>query len=123
MEFKVGDYVRILNNQGQKSLYKNGAVGKILFMDDRDGIEVEFPNGNSWWVWSQGDGIPIEEIIELFNGEVDDAVEKKIKEIVFAADAVAHLRGYEKEILPATELIEKMVDLLKEHDILNELVP
>ena len=45
--------------------------------------------------------------------------EDKVKKIIFDAESVAHLRGYEREILPATDLIRELVDILKINDMIH----
>lgn len=45
----------------------------------------------------------------------------KLLKIIFNAESVAHLQGYEREILPATDLIKEMIDILAKHDLLNEI--
>lgn len=43
-----------------------------------------------------------------------------IKELIFKAESVAHLQGYEKEILPLTDKVREMHDAIKAH--LNPLI-
>src|SRR6478735_12374563 len=103
MEYKVGDTVRILHNQGQNSLYKKGDIGKIINADD--GVKVLFDNGQRWWIWQDGDApngdeLKAEDVFEVCDTLLAPVIERKIHEIAWNADAVAHLRGYEYEILP-----------------------
>jgi hypothetical protein len=45
-----------------------------------------------------------------------------IQRIIFQAESVAHLKGFENEILPATDLIKEMVELLETDGKLTQLV-
>lgn len=39
---------------------------------------------------------------------------KNLKELIFAAESVAHLQGYEREILPLTDKVREMYKLMKD---------
>lgn len=45
----------------------------------------------------------------------------KIQQLIFNAETVAHLQGYERQILPATDLIREMVDIMEEYGILGDI--
>jgi hypothetical protein len=126
MKYKVGDHVRILNNQGQHGFYKNGDKGTIHRIGKDNSVEVKFDNGKTWWVWTEGDNhrgekLLAEDCFEVLDPLSSSTIERKVKDIVFTARSVAHLQNFEGEIMPAADLIEQMLDILKEHGIVHEL--
>jgi hypothetical protein len=38
-----------------------------------------------------------------------------LKKLIFAAESVAHLQGYEREILPLTDKVREMEEAIKAH--------
>jgi hypothetical protein len=45
--------------------------------------------------------------------------EDRIKKIIFNAESVAHLKGYEKEILPLVDFTRALVMLVKNPDLVK----
>jgi len=52
--------------------------------------------------------------------------DKRLKKIIFNAESVAHLRGYEKEILPLVDFTRALImlvnnpDLVKAYELMKE---
>lgn len=128
MKYKVGDYVRILDNQGQNSLYNKGDIGKIDLVEDDGSLTVEFDNGCSWYVWCAGDKnmgeeVKAEDCFEVCDTLLAPIIERKIKDIQLTVLSIIGGKDYEDDIRPAVDLIDNMLDILKEHGILHELTP
>ena len=55
---------------------------------------------------------------------VEDSDEVKLSEIrkvIFNAASVAHLKGYEQEILPCTDLTWQLLKIVRDNNLLGEL--